>query len=525
MVSHMLPLGRLFFLICIATCLVCVAHPASAKDDGTIQVTGQDLHKLTFSRLVLRLRGDRDISIAPEEYRVRFLEALRRRGYPALGAESLVFGQDRADDARFVLGGTITGLQCKRASRRERRCEATTRWELMDRTVDGVVYQVETRHVATASTPEKLGDLLVWGTFHSLLKRQGFVAALSKGSAEAGPPEFAPAHLRKCAAVPQSLPKDTAGVLDATVLVRSGQRLGSGTIISPDGLVLTAAHVVASSDTVELQLHSGLRVKATVIRINEKSDTALLRIPDQSNSPCLPLGPAEFDLGSEIYAVGSPLGSELSFSVTRGIVSGFRDLDGVHYVQTDASVNRGNSGGPLVDQHGRWVGVIAWKPVGTGVEGIAFGIPSAAAFASLGLSLGDETDPALARTQPLPNATKSSGLVVDLADPSTFSDAPATSDDRRIRGRAPKGYALTATGLGMLAVGGGVGIYFIAVDDDEDYSDRAAVAGLGLATIGAAVLIAAWARATPHRPSKKQSPAPRVTADVGPGSIAIQGVF
>jgi serine protease Do len=79
-----------------------------------------------------------------------------------------------------------------------------------------------------------------------------------------------------------------------------------------------------------------------------------------------------------VYAVGAPAGEEFAFSVSKGIVSGIRDLNGFSYVQTDASLNPGNSGGPLLDTQGNIVGIVSWKIVASGFEGLSFGVPPSA---------------------------------------------------------------------------------------------------------------------------------------------------
>jgi serine protease Do len=87
-----------------------------------------------------------------------------------------------------------------------------------------------------------------------------------------------------------------------------------------------------------------------------------------------------------VFAVGSPLGGELSWSVSRGVISGVRDLDGRQLLQTDASLNPGNSGGPLIDSHLRVLGIVSFKVAGDGIEGIGFGVPADVVEERLGLS-------------------------------------------------------------------------------------------------------------------------------------------
>ena len=80
--------------------------------------------------------------------------------------------------------------------------------------------------------------------------------------------------------------------------------------------------------------------------------------------------------GDEIFAAGTPLDKSLGQTVTRGIISGYREWNGVNFIQTDVSINAGNSGGPLLNQKGEIIGITTMKAFGKGIEGIGFGIPS-----------------------------------------------------------------------------------------------------------------------------------------------------
>src|SRR5207247_10169200 len=99
--------------------------------------------------------------------------------------------------------------------------------------------------------------------------------------------------------------------------------------------------------------------------------------------------------GEGFHAVGAPRERSRAFSLTGGSVSGTREVRGATLLQTDASVNAGNSGGPLVDGSGRAVGIVRSKAVGTGIEGVAFGVPIMVAVARLAIAPGENTDGAL----------------------------------------------------------------------------------------------------------------------------------
>ncbi len=154
---------------------------------------------------------------------------------------------------------------------------------------------------------------------------------------------------------------------------------GSGFIISEEGLVLTNHHVVEKSRGVEVFLSDGRNFKGSVVATDKFSDLALIRI-EASNLKPLELGDSEsLKVGQLVFAIGSPLGIWGEPTVTMGVVSAknrsiktkYGIIEGL--IQTDAAVNPGNSGGPLVDLEGKAVGVVsAMLPY---ARGIGFAIP------------------------------------------------------------------------------------------------------------------------------------------------------
>lgn len=154
--------------------------------------------------------------------------------------------------------------------------------------------------------------------------------------------------------------------------------VGSGFIISGDGYVLTNAHVVAQANEVTVKLTDKREFKAKVIGYDRKTDVALLKI-EATNLPVVKLGdPAEAKVGEWVVAIGSPFGFENT--VTAGIVSAkSRELPDEAYVpflQTDAAVNPGNSGGPLFNMKGEVIGINSqiYSRSG-GYQGLSFAIP------------------------------------------------------------------------------------------------------------------------------------------------------
>jgi serine protease Do len=159
-----------------------------------------------------------------------------------------------------------------------------------------------------------------------------------------------------------------------------GQALGSGFIIDPAGYIVTNNHVIDGADEITVTLHDGTSLKATLVGKDERADLALLKVKSDTPLPAVPFGDSDTArVGDWVLAIGNPFG--LGGSVTAGIVSARgRDIRQGPYddfIQTDAAINRGNSGGPLFNMAGEVIGIntAIYSPSG-GSIGIGFSIPS-----------------------------------------------------------------------------------------------------------------------------------------------------
>jgi serine protease Do len=158
---------------------------------------------------------------------------------------------------------------------------------------------------------------------------------------------------------------------------RSG--VGSGVIVSDDGLVITNNHVVEGADEVVVELADGREFEAAEIKTDPESDLAVIRLADARGLPVAKLGDSDkLSIGDWVIAIGNPF--ELETTVSAGIISGKgRELGSIRraqFLQTDAAINPGNSGGPLVNLNGEVVGInTAIASNSGGYQGIGFAIP------------------------------------------------------------------------------------------------------------------------------------------------------
>lgn len=161
---------------------------------------------------------------------------------------------------------------------------------------------------------------------------------------------------------------------------RRATSLGSGFVISSDGYVVTNNHVIAEADEITVTLHDDTRLKAKLIGRDAKTDLALLKVEPKLALVAVPFGNSgKTRVGDWVVAIGNPFG--LGGTVTAGIVSARqRDINSGPYddfIQTDASINRGNSGGPMFNLKGEVIGIntAIFSPSG-GSVGIGFAIPA-----------------------------------------------------------------------------------------------------------------------------------------------------
>jgi S1-C subfamily serine protease len=158
----------------------------------------------------------------------------------------------------------------------------------------------------------------------------------------------------------------------AVVLIETPSARGTGFFVTQD-LLLTNSHVVGNNSSVTVRLAGGHTIPGRVERTSIDLDLAVIRaVARPETNQILQLGSARpVRPGQEVLAIGSPLG--LQNTVTRGIVSAVRNAGGVELIQTDAAINAGNSGGPLLDREGRVIGITTLK-LGRGAESIGFAV-------------------------------------------------------------------------------------------------------------------------------------------------------
>lgn len=167
----------------------------------------------------------------------------------------------------------------------------------------------------------------------------------------------------------------------SVVMVNAGASLGSGFVVSDDGYVITDQHVVGDAKAVTIRWSDGIETTGAVIRGDKVRDVAIIKTSARGRAP-LRLRREPLSVGDAVFAIGAPLDQKFQSTVTRGVLSAFRTFEGLNFLQSDAAVNHGSSGGPLLDDKGAVVGI---TESGFSIQGAPEGI-------NLFIPIGDALD-------------------------------------------------------------------------------------------------------------------------------------
>lgn len=252
------------------------------------------------------------------------------------------------DDAVKVAGKLTMGIEWQVYSSLRREVVAT-------------IQTVETaewiKRIGGKEPQQSLGYMAFAANVRALANSEQFRALVT--APDVAPPGVAetagrlsPIPLVTVAKGPIELEQATGSV----VAVFAGSGHGSGVLVSDEGYILTNHHVVGTASTVRVRWSDGFETQGEVVRSDKRRDVALVRTEPRGRS-ALPVSRRPLKVGAQVYAVGAPLDPKLQGTVTRGVVSANRILDGYNFIQSDTPVTNGNSGGPLLDEQGVIVGL------------------------------------------------------------------------------------------------------------------------------------------------------------------------
>lgn len=162
---------------------------------------------------------------------------------------------------------------------------------------------------------------------------------------------------------------DPETLYESVMVVYTKSAVGSGFVID-ENTIITNAHVVENFEDVSIKMYSGSSINGKVVKKDKKRDLALIKV-DEKLTPLKLNYYENLSIGEEVYAIGAP--KDIPYTMTKGIVSAKdRKIGRYNYIQIDASINSGNSGGPLVNENGEVIGINTMKMIDA--EGIGFAI-------------------------------------------------------------------------------------------------------------------------------------------------------
>lgn len=385
---------------------LCVLGAAAAARAAPLQVPvtpivsplapGAESRTVSLTRIVARIEGDEPwavaqtgalcigdgrltwrqngAAIASDELAEVFRERMQAAGFRTDGDTDNLF-EETASFSEYAVAGLIKGAEgrlcfpdrapaLKLGGRGKVKGAAVldVEWQIYSRVQRQVIARIETRAgIEARQTLDGGPDVLIVDAFGESVKaliaapafRKTFIGAPGTLAEPVEPVQQTRIAL---AAAPKDESVAIADAVGAVVLVLAGDGHGSGVLVSRDGYVMTDQHVVGAAKVVKVRWADGIEGVGQVVRVDRLRDVALIKTDPRGREP-LPLRADPLRPGDTVYAIGAPLEERFQNTVTRGVVSAYRTIEGLRYIQSDVAISPGNSGGPLLDEHGAVVGL------------------------------------------------------------------------------------------------------------------------------------------------------------------------
>lgn len=349
----------------------------------------------------IKWRSGNKVFLSNEDLVDVFREELEANGWPVVGSTEDLFSGYDVSGAEVLVAARVTDLQAEVCAP----LSGYGNWDVkgsMRMEVEWQVYSPARRtligKISTqgSSKLDKASDdgsyAMLQESFsvaaNNLIASQEFLALVERSSGLiAGPDTSAGLLIDNKAQNYVTLEAAIAAVKKATITVRTASGHGSGFAVGDGSYVITNSHVVGDAQNVTLVTDGGIEVDGRVVAVSKERDSALIRT-DALRFPSVHLNTNLPESGTRVYAIGTPFLEDLSGSVTSGIVSGTRMMDGYLWLQSDAAISPGNSGGPLMNAEGSVVGIsTAGYQAGGTQTGLNLFIPIGDALAFSGLRI------------------------------------------------------------------------------------------------------------------------------------------
>lgn len=319
-----------------------------------------------------------------------FKDLAAKQGF-SLSDRSRSAFEDKKTGADFKLGATLLAIDyraCNAGETMSGSVYTKMKWEVFSARRQKVVYAPVIESVYETSTKipmDEFSSQLMRTLSGNLLADPKFIELIQSGGLtdSDATPALPPLQVAAEKVVHGGVAQASAALVKAVVTVESGVGSGSAFYISRAGHLLTNHHVVADAKFVRIKLSDGRSLVGEVLRSDKARDVALVQT-DPIGFDVLSLRADAPQVGEEVFALGSPFGSMLSGSISRGVLSARRVLESVPFLQSDVAISPGSSGGPLLDAKGRVVGI---AQLGSKSAGVNLFIPIEEALEKLSLTV------------------------------------------------------------------------------------------------------------------------------------------
>lgn len=366
--------------------------------------------------------AEKDVSLLQQALGKSFYDILTGWRYSLIGSPGDLFGDLSERSAELIVGAKIIDIQQNRIVTYDwlwsskyitlkHESIVKINWQVFSAEEERVVYECFTQGYSSCadsfkcrSFPEQIpanlkdiDDALMQATKNLAVNEKFYkLTCISKSPGTTPSGDRKPLYLLKIKNYSDTLSSQSNEIRAATITIKTSGGHGSGFFISTDGYALTNAHVVGENLLVRARLATGRELLADVLMVDNIRDVALIRV-EESHMMALPINSTQVKIGDKVFAMGTPLETCLSTTLTGGTVSAFREMRGLRFIQSDVNVKPGNSGGPLMDEYGNVIGICVSGKLLTflGVSlnsdmGINYFIPIEDALNSLNIHIGDK---------------------------------------------------------------------------------------------------------------------------------------
>lgn len=367
---------------------------------------GKNIGKAKKGSKLFDLKWEESFAVATEEFNKIAEDELIKSGYN-IKKQVKLFAEEGIDkEAPLLLGANLKNLQIHYEMDTyfadnlymnapvDVKCEVELEWQIFSRKKREVIYTCTTKGKSfvvergTNNVSKAIKDAV-----RDALIELGFNAEMRKTVQS-----YNNLHPKiKTDTKTISLPKKTPGKytdyaamikrsIESTVTVlRDDDGHGSGFLISDNGYLITNHHVIDKAKEITVRFENGFEFPAELVAFDEDYDVALLKIKG-SGFKGLAVNTTMAGVATDVTSISTPADVKLGQTVSKGIISGKRELEGKLYYQTDVSISPGSSGGPLFNSKGEVIGITTWVIRGGGTEGLNFAIPVSVAIEKLGIT-------------------------------------------------------------------------------------------------------------------------------------------